>query len=176
MKCSKCNHEYNDSLGFCPMCGYVETAAPESGENPSRQMVHEPVGNEAPKQQPAQVPPPVQQQAPQQQMPQQQYSSQQVADAELASARSNATAALVCGVLGFVIPFVGVVLAIIAVVLGGAAKKKLPDAEKAVASAGFILGMISLIFAILSIVVIVGLIGMAFTAASYLSPYGSWWY
>ncbi|MHA1414479.1 MAG: hypothetical protein ACTSO4_17910 [Promethearchaeota archaeon] len=68
------------------------------------------------------------------------------------------TLALVFGILGFVVPFVGIIFAILAIVYG----------EKGMATAGLILGIISLV---ISIIVAIWIIFWFATYAALLSMY-----
>jgi len=76
------------------------------------------------------------------------------------------TLALVFGILGFVVPFVGIIFAILAIVYGKAAKDD-PE-EKGMATAGLILGIISLV---ISIIVAIWIIFWFATYAALLSMY-----
>ncbi len=184
MKCSKCNHEYDDNLGFCPLCGYVKetvivSAPPAAQENRGKGDNTQQNEQQNPNFQSQEAPPP----------PNHNHGhshdghgnnhgappTQVVQTEDIRSARNNATASLVCGILALVIPFIGVILAIIALVLGNSARKRLPENETSVAAAGFILGIVSLVFSIIVIIAVLSLIGMAFFTASsigsYLDPY-----
>jgi len=68
--------------------------------------------------------------------------------------KGMAVAALVLGIVGCVIPYLGFVLAIIAIVLGAMAKS---GSARGMALAGMILGIVSLAFNVLWIVIIIGL-------------------
>lgn len=215
MKCSNCNHEYDDNINFCPLCGYVqETIIVESQDaqnggqtqqgggdaqwqnnaQPNQDNNAQWQGNPQPNQDnaqwqnnaqpnhgnnaPRQDNPPRQDAPPHHQHEHHQHSAlppQVVTGGELQSARNNATASLVCGILAFVIPFVGVILAIVALVLGNSARRRLPESERSVASAGFILGIVSLVFSIIVIAMVLWLVGvMVVTSSSiidYLDPY-----
>ena len=168
MKCSKCNHEFEDQLMACPLCG--EPRHGESGTADRRPDDWAQPKTEQPKaEQPKTTPTATQYQSGYQ--TQQQPQTQQIDP----SAKSNATAALVCGILGMVIPFVGIVLAIIAIVLGNSARKRLPEAERGMATAGWILGIIGLVIAV--IVVIFFILAISFAAVASLAAYSSpYWY
>ena len=56
--------------------------------------------------------------------------------------QGQGTAALVCGICAFVVPFVGFILAIIAVALGAAAKRS--GSTSGQATAGLVLGIVGL--------------------------------
>ncbi len=93
-------------------------------------------------------------------------------DAELRGARGNATASLVCGILGFVVPVVGIVLAIIAMVLGLSAKKRLPENERGMASAGSVLGLVGLVFSIIALIFMLWFVSyLTFALLSAFTPY-----
>ena len=72
-----------------------------------------------------------------------------------------AIGALVCGILsiaGGLIPFVGFftsILAIVAVVLGIIARKKLPEGQRGMATAGLILGIVGVVFSVIGFICIV---------------------
>jgi hypothetical protein len=84
----------------------------------------------------------------------------------LSIARGNSTAALVCGILGFIVPFAGIVLAIVAIVLGNSARKVLPESERTVASAGFILGIASLVYSIVLVILVLWMLGVLFLVSA----------
>ncbi|MGQ4876426.1 MAG: DUF4190 domain-containing protein [Promethearchaeia archaeon] len=75
------------------------------------------------------------------------------------------TLALVFGILGFVVPFVGIIFAILAIVYGKAAKDD-PE-EKGMATAGLILGIISLVVSIITAIYII----FMFSTLLALLPY-----
>jgi len=142
MYCAKCGKEMDDSAKFCPSCG-----ADTSGETMSEQPAAE-------QPQPEQPQPEQQQQTYSQ--PQQQAYSQPAATAQPAEPSSGiGIGALICGILGLVlcwVPIVGLILAIVAMVLGGKGRKELPDGKRGMALAGFILGIIGLIIGIIYLI------------------------
>jgi hypothetical protein len=138
MFCAKCGKEMDDNAKFCPSCG-----ADTSGETMSKQ--------------------------PAQQVP---Y-SEPAATFEQPSEPSSGIGigALICGIIGLVlcwVPIVGLILSIVAVVLGGKGRKTLPDGKRGMALAGFILGIIGLVISIIvliSWIVAIALIGSVATWA-----------
>ena len=179
MKCSKCGYEYDDQFGFCPMCGQVKESVTEAvnAEEPASEPVQEqaPPSEDSTAEQQAppqddtgrQAPPPASVPVATAPPPREDHSA-----ADLRGARNNATAALVCGILGFFIPFIGIVLSIVAIVLGSSAKKRLPESEAGMANAAFILGIISLIFSIIVVIFFISMLGMAFMTAASIMDYG----
>lgn len=74
--------------------------------------------------------------------------------------------------MGFIIPLAGIVLAVIAIVLGNSARKKLSAAERPVASAGFALGIASLIYSIILLIVVLWVVGVLLLMSSgYMNPW-----
>jgi hypothetical protein len=147
------------------MCGYVEEAVitPQPAEAQAYQQNYQ-----EPQVPPAQPVPPQAPPAPQgphaQQVPPQ--GPHAMGEEELRNARGNATASLVCGILGCLIPFVGVVLGIIGIVLGASARKRLPDNERGMAAAGFVMGIVGTIYSVIILIIFFALIGMLMWAAA----------
>ncbi|MHA1285639.1 MAG: hypothetical protein ACTSQP_24300 [Promethearchaeota archaeon] len=69
------------------------------------------------------------------------------------------------GILGFVVPFVGIIFAILAIVYGKAAKDD-PE-EKGMATAGLILGIISLVVSIIAAIYIIFMLSTLFALLPY---------
>jgi len=146
-KCRNCNNEYNTE-GACPVCGGIEFVVVEEAPPQQQNMG---------------------QRYPQYVQPYQQGNSQRNS---LSIARGNSTAALVCGILGFIVPFAGIVLAIVAIVLGNSARKVLPESERTVASAGFILGIASLVYSIVLVILVLWMLGVLFLVSAQGFDYG----
>lgn len=189
MKCSKCNYVYANDIPACPLCGEPNEARTEEALQPQQEQKVQPQPEMQQAEMVQQAPPqPGMQQAPQQYQYQQQYQQapqppqygaygqQLPLQDDLSGARSSATGALVCGILGMFIPFVGIVLSIVALVLGNSAKKKLPEHERGMATAGFVLGIVGLVLSIFYIVLIFALIGMAVTLSSQvMQPFNDYY-
>ena len=149
MYCAKCGKEMDDNAKFCPSCG-----AGTSGETTSNQQ------------------PPEQEQPPVQPQQQQTYSQPAASTVQPAAEPGSGlgVGALVCGIIGLVlclVPFVGLILSIVAVVLGGKGRKTLPEGKRGMALAGFILGIIGLVISIIYLIwwiVVVAIWGAAFGA------------
>ena len=130
MYCAKCGKEMDDSAKFCPACG-----ADASGDASSVQA------DPAPS-----------------------YSSSNSVAAEETQSSGSGVGAMVCGIIGLIfcwIPFVniiGLILGIIAIVLGSSGRKTLPPSKRGMATAGFVLGIISLIFSVVWLLVVIILI------------------
>ncbi len=155
-KCAHCASEYQNGEA-CPVCGCTACVDVQNGAGdqppapPRPQYGYNPQQQYGRAQEPARLP---------------------EADGDLSIARSNSTAALVCGVLGFIIPLAGIVLAIIAIVLGNSARKRLPAAERTVASAGFTLGIAALIYSIILLIVVLWVVGvLLLVSSSYMDPW-----
>lgn len=127
MYCAKCGKEMDDSAKFCPSCG-AETSGETVSEQPAAQQ-------------------PIQQQP---------YSEPAYASAQPSEPSSGiAVGALICGIIGLVlcwVPIVGLILSIVAIVLGGKGKRTLPDGKRGMAVAGFILGIIGLVISIIVLI------------------------
>ncbi|MGI6152683.1 MAG: DUF4190 domain-containing protein [Christensenellaceae bacterium] len=114
-------------------------------------------------QQPYGGPPPYQQQPP--------YASN-----EPMPGKGAGIASLVCGIIGFLIPFFGIVLSIIALVLGNSARKILPDGQRGLATAGWICGIIGTVLWAVVLVIFFATIGVGLSMLScYGSPYSYYW-
>ena len=70
------------------------------------------------------------------------------------NAKTKATIALVCGIIGIVlawfVPILGIILGIIAMSIGGIAKKNLPEDQRGAATGGFICGIIAIAAGVIS--------------------------
>jgi thiol:disulfide interchange protein len=155
MFCAKCGKEMEDNTKFCPSCG-----AEASGETTSEQPAAE---------QPATEQPAAEQPAAATAQP-----ATGSAPVETGQTSGVAVGALVCGILGLVlcwVPVVGLILAIVATVLGGKGRKTLPEGKKGMALAGFIIGIIGLIIGIIYLIwwiVVAVIFGAAFGALSMM--------
>jgi len=139
MYCAKCGKEMDDSAKFCPSCG-----ADASGETVSEQPAQ-------PAQQPYREP-------------------AYVAPAEPGQSSGVGVGALICGIIGLVlcwVPIVGLILSIVAIVLGGKGKRTLPDGKRGMAVAGFILGIIGLVISIIVLIAWVVTIAILGSVASW---------
>ena len=67
----------------------------------------------------------------------------------------NGIISLICGILGFFIPFVGLLLAIVAIIFGLKGRKE--DDEPLLATIGLILGLIAVIISIIVIVMVISM-------------------
>jgi hypothetical protein len=77
----------------------------------------------------------------------------------------GATGSLVCGILSLFIPVVGLVLGIIAIVLGNRARK---EPNGGLGTAGFVLGIIGTVLNAISVVWIIIAIVAAFTVVEHV--------
>lgn len=150
MKCPKCNHEYDDSLAACPLCG--EPAPVKNSANSGSAPYQTATAYESVRI-PAEVPTP-------------------------APVPENSGAApLVLGILSLMIPLVGVVLAIIAIVMGGSQRRAYPPgtAHHGLGQAGWVLGIVGLVMQALLIIWFFTVIGFVLNAAQdamrYSLPY-----
>lgn len=167
MICKKCEQSYSDALAACPYCGAPKEpaeerqAAPEAGQPMPGQQPQ-------PQSQPQyQAPAPGQQQYGQQPYgggPQyQQYQQAAPQYAGVPQEKGKGTGSMVCGILGLIfcwIPFVGLILTIVAVALYASSRKYGPSG---MATAGLVCGIIGMIVAI--IVTIVSIVALAFVGA-----------
>ena len=62
---------------------------------------------------------------------------------------------LICGILGFIVPFVGLFLAIVAIIFGLKGRKE--DDEPLLATIGLILGLIAVIVSIIVIIMVISM-------------------
>ncbi len=63
--------------------------------------------------------------------------------------------AMVCGIIGLIlcwVPIVGLILSIVAVVLGSKGRKELPPDKRGMATAGFVMGIIGLVIAVIVLI------------------------
>lgn len=159
MICKKCNHEYPDSFDKCPVCGEpnpglqeassTQYIGPSDADGPSGNYSW---GDPAKESQNSGSWGPAADSGSQEtwQSPGQTGAGQYtrpMPPAVQQGERKSVTAPLVCGILSPVIPMIGLVLGIIAVVMGSSAKKYyLKDtAEYSMAQAGWILGIIGIV-------------------------------
>lgn len=149
MKCAKCNHEYDDSLAACPLCGEPAAAQPPPGA-PQQAPPEHTFASVRP---PADVP-----------------TTEPVPD-------NSGAAPLVLGILSLMIPLVGVVLGIIAIVMGNSQRHTyLPGtAHHVLGQAGWVLGIVGLVLQALLIIWSFAVVGFVLDAAQnvmrYSSPY-----
>ena len=191
MNCSKCGYQYENNMAACPLCGEPRG---ESAQEPYWRKPEEPAQPSGQQQQPGGQ----QQQAGGQWNGSRQYGGQQydrpyqggqvqhgvygaqpqAGAEELSKLRSGATASLVCGILSLLIPFVGLALGIVAIIFGNKARKRLPDAEKGMATAGFALGIAGTVYSVFVIIMIILMVSMMFwMMMPFDTYYGSdYWY
>lgn len=194
MVCEKCNHEYPDEFDKCPVCGEpnpgARTEDAPSGAPAQPQYIGqantEPVipkwkdssenRENEPERARASEPIP----------PNRLYPAVQQAPEE----RKGVVAPLVCGILSLSFPVVGIVLGILALVMGSSAKKCYAkgSAEYSMAQVGWILGLIGLILQVILIIYLCVVFGMlmkiiqlgmsnAFDSYGYYgeyNPYSDW--
>lgn len=86
------------------------------------------------------------------------------------------TAPLVLGILSLVIPYVGIVLGILALVFGSGAKKTNPigSANYSLGQAGWVLGLIGLVFQAILIAYLTVAFSMIFQLIDEMSSYGGY--
>ena len=137
MYCAKCGKEMDDNAKFCPSCG-----AGTSGETMSEQPA------------------------------QQQPYSEPASSAPVQTGESSGVGigALICGIIGLVlcwVPIVGLIVSIVAVVLGGKGRRTLPEGKKGMALAGFILGIIGLVISIIVLIAWIVTIAILGSVASW---------
>lgn len=158
MFCAKCGKEMEDNAKFCPSCG-----AEASGETTSEQPAAEqPTAEQPTAEQPTAEQPVAEQPAAEQPA----AATAQPAAGPVGSEPSTggAVGALVCGIIAMIfcwIPFVniiGLILGIVAMVLGGKARKILPEGKRGMATAGFVLGIIALIISIIYLIIVIAAI------------------
>ena len=154
IKCAKCNHEYDDGLAACPIGGDPTPAPGTFTAQQTTSSADTAAGTGyTPVRTPAEIPTP----AP-------------VPD------NSGATP-LVLGILSLMIPIVGVVLGIIAIVMGGSQRQAYPPgtAHHGFGQAGWVLGIVGLVMQALLIVWFFTVIGFALNVAQdamqYALPY-----
>ncbi|MEA5004608.1 MAG: DUF4190 domain-containing protein [Christensenella sp.] len=164
MICKKCEQSYSDALPTCPYCG--------ASKEPVEEKQAVPDNNQAYQQAPGQQPPPQgqkqyggqyqqqYQQQPQYQQPQYQQQQPPQYNAAQQEGKGRGTGSMVCGILGLIfcwVPFVGLILTIVAVALYASSRKY---GSSGMATAGLVCGIIGMIVAI--IVTIVSIIAVAF--------------
>jgi hypothetical protein len=91
--------------------------------------------------------------------------------AEEPQSSGTGVGAMVCGIIGIIlcwVPIVGLVLGIVATVLGSK-RNSLPADKRGMATAGFVLGIITLVIGIIMVIL---LIVAAVVAASFLGSFG----
>lgn len=149
MKCTKCNHEYDDSLSACPLCGEPAPSKTAAADQESRY--------EEPRPQYA-APVPAATPAPKQ-------------------PENSGAAPLILGILSLMLPMVGIVLAIIAIVMGNTQRKEFPagTTHHALGHAGWVLGIIGLVLQAILVIWYFAIIGMVLNfvqdAMRYSLPY-----
>ena len=150
MKCTKCNHEYDDSLAACPLCGEPAPVRSSTAEPHTHTEPHQ----FTPARSVAEVP--------------------QV----IATPETSGAAPLVLGILSLFIPFIGIVLGIIAIVMGSSQRQANPPgtAHHALGQAGWVLGIVGLVFQALLIVWFFVVIGFAMNAFQDVISYAPYRY
>lgn len=86
---------------------------------------------------------------------------------------------LVLGILSLLIPYVGIVLGILAIVFGNTAKKTNPkgSVDAALGQAGWVLGIIGLVFQVILVIYLAFVFSMVFNLMDYvgdIANYGSY--
>ena len=121
--CTNCGNEVEESWNICPNCGKVLKEQEVPHRQPQQQQV--------------------QQQVPQQPQP---YRVQPYQRKYTGTGNSYGTAALICGLLGIIfgIFYVGPVLGIIAIIMGGIGISR--DDNTAMAAIGLVLGILDFVF------------------------------
>lgn len=150
MICKRCNHTYPDSEDSCPVCGEprpVETEA-ASGTAVSYEAPGGYTADTSTRLQPAALP-------------------------AAPGDRKGGTTPLILGILSLMIPYVGIVLGILAIVFGSGAKKTNPQgpADYALGHAGFVLGIIGLAFQAFLVVYVAVVFGMVLNIVDSMNSY-----
>ena len=130
MFCAKCGKEMDDNAKYCPSCGADTTVQPVSSGQP------------VPSEQPSY----------------QQASYSEPAYTEQTAPSGAGVGAMVCGIISLVlfwVPIVGLVLGIIATILGGKGRQTLPPDKRGMSLAGFIMGIIGMAIGIIILVVLI---------------------
>ena len=81
-----------------------------------------------------------------------------------------AIGSLVCGIVGIItcaVPALAIVLGILAIIFGNLAKKKLPDGQAGMATAGFICGIVAIVVAVIVMIVVAVMFAAVATGLSY---------
>lgn len=176
MICKKCNHEYPDDMEVCPICGEPRPEADASAEQsvPGRAGANAYGASAVPPQQNWSMP----------------AAQPAVVPAVQRSGDSRSgVAPLVLGILSLLIPYVGIVLGILAIVFGSSARKTNPkdSADAALGRAGWVLGIVGLVFQAIVVIWLVFAFSMIFSLVDYIGNinygnYGSyaqpvypWW-
>lgn len=177
MKCNKCGYEYDGVSPACPLCGQPGEGQDDAQSGRQSAQAYPPnygqqqntgqQQNAGQWQPPQQGQPYGQQSGGWQQQPQrggygQGYAQLPPDQGELSSLRGGATASLVCGILSILMPFIGIALGIIAVIFGNKSRKKLPESERGLASAGFAFGIVGLVVQAIIIIMVIIMVSMSF--------------
>ena len=169
MICKRCEQTYSDALNTCPYCGAPREpqqgqqqygGQPQYGQVPPQQQYGQPPYGQAPQQPPYG-------QAPYGQPP---YGQ---APPQVPDSRGKGTGAgsLVCGILGLIfcwVPFLGLILNIVAIALYGSSHKYGPNG---MATAGLVLGIIGIIVSIIVTIVMLVAFAAVGTAAMIAAPF-----
>lgn len=170
MICSKCNHEYPDDQAICPICGEPRPSDTASGtpgggygtgadsgyssQSASGTGTYMQTSASTSQWQRNTTPPP----AP-----------------PLPSGQEgkSGTTPLVLGILSLFLPYIGIVLGILAIVFGSGAKKTnlKGSADYALGHAGWILGIIGLCFQAFLVIWMVAIFGMIGTMMNQITDY-----
>lgn len=158
MICKRCNHTYPDSADSCPVCGEPRPDEAESAQTNSASFG---TGTSY--------------------IPDPNLQLQPAGAAAASTDRKNGTTPLVLGILSLMLPYVGIVLGILAIVFGNSAKKTnlQGTADYALGHAGFVLGIIGLAFQALLVVyiaVIFGMISNIVDSFNYYNDFTPWMY
>ena len=177
MECKQCRQDYDGNLEACPFCGAQNEAQPgEQSAQPQQQPgAQQDTQYQQPVQQPTQ---PEQQQYQQQQYQQPQQNAQQYQQQyqqvpvqnPADNGKGFAIGSLVCGIVGIItcaVPALAIVLGILAIIFGNLAKKKLPDGQAGMATAGFICGIVAIVVAVIVMIVVAVMFAAVATGLSY---------
>ena len=89
--------------------------------------------------------------------------------------KGKAIGSLVCGIISLVIfwagwgALIGIILAVVAIVLGVSARKQMPPGTAGMATGGLVCGVIGLILCLIGFVVCVALLSLAFSSPDFMS-------
>lgn len=195
-RCKQCNTEYNNRDN-CPNCGSVEYWEVDVWGQPQEPKPQETAPVNLTKEQPQTPPQPQSPPTPPPYQPpnanqQQNYNGGQPQGQPAQpygnppgyadnGAKGMSVAGMVLGILSIILlasPFVGLGLGIVALCLGVASKKRLPQGEQGMATAGVVLGIIGIIIGAISSVLWGTLITMCNVAMwdglNHINPYWYW--
>ena len=151
MKCPYCSAEQDDGSKFCSKCGANIESVQNTGQPPAgTDQSNQPYPSQPPNQ--AYPPPPYPPYQPQQPYQPNPYFMPDPRQAEVEAAAKRATTAMILGIISLFCA--GIVLGIIAIVMGAQARAVLSKAQapSGKALAGIILGIIGLVGAIIAMI------------------------